>query len=153
MPSSVIRRFVYDQIRRTVGRVRDRPPLRLFGRAAGSRRARFGSAFSKGIYFNTPHPRPLPHREIVARGRRQPNLKARRAHNRAHDPDAHSSIFKSRWMALLWAAGIIWFAYDFAAPTATSELRPDNEMQITDASGAPVTPDEAKQLEEALNSL
>ena len=25
-----------------------------------------------------------------------------------------SSIFRSRWMALLWAAGIIWFAYDFA---------------------------------------
>ncbi|MES2135998.1 MAG: hypothetical protein V4502_02910 [Pseudomonadota bacterium] len=25
-----------------------------------------------------------------------------------------SSVFKSRWMALIWAAGIIWFAYDFA---------------------------------------
>lgn len=25
-----------------------------------------------------------------------------------------SSIFKSRWLALLWAAGILWFAYDFA---------------------------------------
>lgn len=25
-----------------------------------------------------------------------------------------SSIFKSRWMALIWAAGIIWAAYDFA---------------------------------------
>ena len=23
-------------------------------------------------------------------------------------------IFRSRWVALLWAAGIIWFAYDFA---------------------------------------
>ena len=29
-------------------------------------------------------------------------------------PMRTSSIFKSRWMALLWAAGIIWFAYDFA---------------------------------------
>lgn len=24
-----------------------------------------------------------------------------------------SSVFKSRWMALLWAAGIIWVALDF----------------------------------------
>ena len=29
-------------------------------------------------------------------------------------PMRTSTIFKSRWMALLWAAGIIWFAYDFA---------------------------------------
>jgi hypothetical protein len=26
-----------------------------------------------------------------------------------------STIFKNRWWALIWAAGIIWFAYDFAA--------------------------------------
>ena len=30
-------------------------------------------------------------------------------------PIKHSTIFKSRWVAMLWAAGIIWFAYDFAA--------------------------------------
>lgn len=30
-------------------------------------------------------------------------------------PMRMSSIFKNRWMALLWAAGIIWFAYDFAS--------------------------------------
>lgn len=29
-------------------------------------------------------------------------------------PMRTSTIFKSRWMALIWAAGIIWFAYDFA---------------------------------------
>ena len=29
-------------------------------------------------------------------------------------PMRNSTIFKSRWMALIWAAGIIWFAYDFA---------------------------------------
>jgi hypothetical protein len=29
-------------------------------------------------------------------------------------PLGYSSIFRSRWAALLWAAGIIWFAYDFA---------------------------------------
>ena len=30
-------------------------------------------------------------------------------------PMKSSWIFKSRWMALVFAAGIIWFAYDFAA--------------------------------------
>jgi hypothetical protein len=29
-------------------------------------------------------------------------------------PMRTSTIFKSRWWALIWAAGIIWFAYDFA---------------------------------------
>lgn len=30
-------------------------------------------------------------------------------------PMKTSWIFKSRWMALVFAAGILWFAYDFAA--------------------------------------
>jgi hypothetical protein len=29
-------------------------------------------------------------------------------------PMRASTVFKNRWWALLWAAGIIWFAYDFA---------------------------------------
>ncbi|WP_037551720.1 hypothetical protein [Sphingomonas sp. URHD0057] len=69
-------------------------------------------------------------------------------------PIKHSTIFKSRWMALLWAAGIIWFAYDFAAPSDDGTNNAGgNEVQVTDADGAPVTPDEAKQLEEALNRV
>ena len=38
-------------------------------------------------------------------------------------PIKHSAIFKSRWMALLWAAGIIWFAYDFAAPASDQSFQ------------------------------
>jgi hypothetical protein len=69
-------------------------------------------------------------------------------------PIKHSTIFKSRWMALLWAAGIIWFAYDFAAPPDDdTNSAGTNQVQVTDANGAPVTPDEAKQLEEALNRV
>jgi hypothetical protein len=64
-----------------------------------------------------------------------------------------STIFKSRWMALIWAAGIIWFAYDFAAPSDDQSNRADNQVQITDASGAPVSPEEAKKLEEAVKGL
>jgi len=69
-------------------------------------------------------------------------------------PIKHSAIFKSRWMALLWAAGIIWFAYDFAGPSDDdTNSTGTNQVQVTDANGAPVTPDEAKQLEEALNRV
>jgi hypothetical protein len=35
-------------------------------------------------------------------------------------PMRTSSIFKSRWMALIWSAGIIWFAVDFAGPSDDS---------------------------------
>jgi hypothetical protein len=40
-----------------------------------------------------------------------------------------STIFKSRWMALLWAAGIIWLAYDFAG----SQPQADNNVDADDA--------------------
>jgi hypothetical protein len=29
-------------------------------------------------------------------------------------PMRTSSIFRSRWLALVWAAGILWLAYDIA---------------------------------------
>lgn len=68
-------------------------------------------------------------------------------------PMRTSTIFKNRWMALLWAAGIIWFAYDFAAPADEAANTDGNQVQITDASGAPVSPQEAKQLEDAVKGL
>ena len=69
-------------------------------------------------------------------------------------PMRTSTIFKSRWMALLWAAGIIWFAYDFAGPSSEDTNSADsNQVQITDANGAPVSSDEARQLSEALNRV
>jgi hypothetical protein len=68
-------------------------------------------------------------------------------------PMRTSSIFKSRWMALVWAAGIIWFAYDFAGPKDDSANADENQVQITDDSGSPVSPAEAKKLEEAVKGL
>jgi hypothetical protein len=68
-------------------------------------------------------------------------------------PMRSSTIFKSRWMALIWAAGIIWFAYDFAAPSDDQANAADNQVQITDASGAPVSPEEAQKLQEAVKGL
>ena len=68
-------------------------------------------------------------------------------------PMKTSSIFKSRWMALIWAAGIIWFAYDLAESTAQADGNSTNNEQATDATGAPITPDNEKQFENALNSI
>jgi hypothetical protein len=68
-------------------------------------------------------------------------------------PMRTSSIFKSRWMALLWAAGIIWFAYDFAAPSADVSDNSANAEQPTDVTGAPITPEDEKKLEEAMHRL
>ena len=68
-------------------------------------------------------------------------------------PMRSSTIFKSRWMALVWAAGIVWFAYDFAGsrqPVANSSANAD---QPTDATGAPVTSDDENKLADELNSL
>lgn len=43
-----------------------------------------------------------------------------------------STVFTSRWMALLWAAGIIWFAYDFAG----SQLQVDNSVDANQTAAA-----------------
>ena len=68
-------------------------------------------------------------------------------------PMRTSTVFKNRWMALLWAAGIVWFAYDFAGsqPQAANALA--NADQPTDATGAPVTADDQQRLAAALNSF
>ena len=68
-------------------------------------------------------------------------------------PMKNSTIFKSRWMALIWAAGIIWFAYDFAESSAPPANASDNEVQVTDASGAPVPPAEANTLSDAVKGF
>ena len=72
-------------------------------------------------------------------------------------PMRHSSIFKSRWMALLWAAGIIWFAYDTAtsAPSAkpANASATENADQPTDATGAPITPADEKKFADIINGI
>jgi hypothetical protein len=68
-------------------------------------------------------------------------------------PMKHSTIFKSRWMALLWAAGIIWFAYDTANSQPQGDGNSANAEQPTDATGAPVTPDDEKKFAQEINSF
>ena len=59
-------------------------------------------------------------------------------------PMRTSTIFKSRWMALLWAAGIIWFAYDFAGSAPQDNNSSGNTDQAID---------EAQNIGTALNSF
>ena len=68
-------------------------------------------------------------------------------------PMKTSSVFKSRWLALLWAAGIIWFAYDFAGSQSDYANASANAEQSTDGSGSPVTTADAKKLAQELNSF
>lgn len=65
-------------------------------------------------------------------------------------PMRHSSIFKSRWMALIWAAGIIWLAVDVASPDDDSG---GNNVGAMDVTGAPISKEDEKALADALNSL
>ena len=62
-------------------------------------------------------------------------------------PMRTSTIFKNRWMALIWAAGIIWFAYDFAG----SEPQDQTTNNVTsDAAGAPVSADQQNKVAQIL---
>lgn len=62
------------------------------------------------------------------------------------------SIFTSRWMALLWAAGIIWLALDVAAPDAPAEGN-NQQATMTDVTGAPVDNAQVEQVESIIANL
>ena len=64
-------------------------------------------------------------------------------------PMKTSSIFKSRWMALIWAAGIIWFAYDFAGSAPQPEA---GNNVTTDATGAPVSDQDTNKVAQILGN-
>jgi hypothetical protein len=51
-------------------------------------------------------------------------------------PMRTSTIFKNRWWALLWAAGIIWFAYDFAGSRAQDDNSAADDSQAAAALNA-----------------
>jgi hypothetical protein len=61
-------------------------------------------------------------------------------------PVKTSSVFKNRWMALLWAGGILWFAYDFAGSEPAPTTNDANAEQATDVTGAPVTSDDQNKV-------
>lgn len=64
-------------------------------------------------------------------------------------------IFRSRWVALLWAAGIIWTAIDVAeankAPPPPPVSNASDATNATDALGQPVTDQDLAVLANAMN--
>lgn len=66
-------------------------------------------------------------------------------------PMRTSSIFKSRWMALIWAAGIIWLAVDVAGPDDSTGNNVAAVDQPTDVTGAKITDENMKQFADFAN--
>jgi len=67
-------------------------------------------------------------------------------------PMKTSSIFKSRWMALLWGAGILWLAWDVAGSSSQTS-NTENAEAPTDATGSAINPEDEKKLEQAIRNL
>jgi len=63
----------------------------------------------------------------------------------------YSWIFKSRWMALFWAASICWFALDTVG-TAPTDANNSSAI-VTDVSGADASQDDVKRVEQTLKNL
>ena len=59
-------------------------------------------------------------------------------------------IFRSRWFALLWAAGIVWMAVDIAGSATGGGEAPGNSI-ATDALGEPVNAADLAALANALH--
>jgi len=53
-------------------------------------------------------------------------------------------------MALVWAAGIIWFAVEVGAPDQVEGSAAENATDIT---GSPITPADEQALKDALSGL
>ena len=68
-------------------------------------------------------------------------------------PVKTSSVFKNRWMALLWAAGIIWFAYDFAGSQPQDGNESANAAQSTDATDGAIANADTNKLAQELNAF
>jgi hypothetical protein len=67
-------------------------------------------------------------------------------------PMRTSSIFRSRWMALFWAAGFIWLALDVAAGASSPSNSAASQADTgrTDASGPPITSEDSEKVANAL---
>jgi hypothetical protein len=62
-------------------------------------------------------------------------------------PMRTSSIFRSRWMALLWASGFIWLAISVAGPDDST----GNNAAAPDLTGATINDDNLRQFAEFSN--
>jgi hypothetical protein len=70
-------------------------------------------------------------------------------------PMRTSTIFKSRWWALVWGAGILWTAYDFAGAQPQGSASGNNAAseEATDGTGAAISDQDAENLNKALEKF
>jgi hypothetical protein len=70
-------------------------------------------------------------------------------------PMRTSTIFKSRWWALVWGAGILWTAYDFAGAQPQASATGNNAAADdgTDGTGAAISEQDAENLNKALEKF
>ena len=54
-----------------------------------------------------------------------------------------SNLFLNRWIALVWAVGVVWMALDFANP---GESVDGNNQVITDVTGTPVSNEQVESI-------
>jgi hypothetical protein len=66
-------------------------------------------------------------------------------------PMRTSSVFKSRWMALVWAAGVLWFAYSVAG--SEPQGGSSGAQEPADVTGATISDEDAKKFVEVVNGL
>ena len=62
-----------------------------------------------------------------------------------------TSVFRNRWMALIWSGMIIWMAYDIAGGAAPDTNASGNNQSaeaenLTDVTGSPVTKEDIATL-------
>lgn len=67
-------------------------------------------------------------------------------------PMKTSSVFKSRWFALIWAAGFLWFAYDVAGGGDT-ETDANGVTTVTDVTGAQVDNKQVDGIKQAIDGM
>jgi hypothetical protein len=67
-------------------------------------------------------------------------------------PMRTSTIFKSRWWALIWAAGIIWLAVDVAGTGKSTASASNNQSSntVADADGQAASSDDVNTAANAL---
>ena len=61
----------------------------------------------------------------------------------------YSKLFRNRWFAIIWAAGILWFAYDVA-----TESKEAHEAELAEnAQGPAVTGNEAADMAKMVEQM
>lgn len=59
-------------------------------------------------------------------------------------------LFRSRWAAMLWAAGILWTAYDVVGTGPATPPAANESAELQDATGTPVDKDDLAALAGAM---